>query len=219
MLAARAVAAKPKKTPSITPEINRSMPCSMRTSRAADELFRPALAARKASYAASMSSVPIRIPVPNMSAGTGSIQLTHMAPLSTGLQTRHNVSNVAVIGAAQARAASWLLQCSNHGDDERDRNKGNHIPPLLSPVSAIGTRIRTRKDTGWFRPCGQASEKNPPAANLPICQLSPNPLFSLANSSRPLRRAPRRARRDTLPARCPGIGQNGPVTARPACYR
>ncbi len=53
--------------------------------RAADERFRPALAARKATYAARMSSVPIRTPV---------------------------------------------------------------------------------QYAGWFRPCGQASEKNPPTASL-----------------------------------------------------
>src|SRR5260370_24142992 len=75
--------------------------------------LRPAQAAQKATYAASMSSVPITMPVPNMSAGTGSIRVSHMAPLSTVLPTRHKVSNVAVIDAAQARAACWVLQCSN----------------------------------------------------------------------------------------------------------
>jgi hypothetical protein len=76
-----------------------------------DELFRPALVARKAGYADSMSSVPIRTPMLIMSTGTGSIRLSHMAMSLSN--TRHYVSSFAVIGANPARAASWLLQCSN----------------------------------------------------------------------------------------------------------
>ncbi len=51
--------------------------------------------------------------MPIMSTGTGSIRVSHMACISGVSNTRHYVSNFALISADQAGAAAWLLQCSN----------------------------------------------------------------------------------------------------------
>src|SRR6266436_2834281 len=112
MLAARAVAAKPKKTPSITPERNRSMPCSMRTR--INERFRPAcLSCAKGELRRQYEQRPDKDTDADHERGDGIYPSEPHGTSPQGLATPVTGSNVAVIGAAQARAASWLLQCSN----------------------------------------------------------------------------------------------------------
>ena len=162
-----------------------------------------AIAARKASYAASMSSVPIRTSMLIMSAGTGSIRVSHMAPLPRVLQHPSRVRTLRSSVRLRLGLHHGCCDAATNSDDERDRNKGNpHFTPPLAGVD------------DWNPYPNAEVRRLVPAVRLKKIRrplVSPNPLVSLAKSARTTRA--RRAGRDTLPAPWPGIGQDGPVTA------
>ncbi len=93
------------------------------------------LDAQKATYAASMSSVPIRTPMLIMSAGTGSIRVSHMAPLPRVLQHPSLVRTLPSSVRLKLGLHHGCCNAATNGDDERDRNKGNpHSTPPFAGV-------------------------------------------------------------------------------------
>ncbi len=82
--------------------------------RAADERFRPACHSRaKGELRRQYEQRPDKDADADHERGDGIYPSEPHGTSPQGLATPVTGSNVAVIGAAQARAASWLLQCSN----------------------------------------------------------------------------------------------------------
>jgi len=151
MLAARAVAAKPKKTPSITPEINRSMPCSMRTR--INERFRPAcLSCAKGELRRQYEQCADKDAGAKHERGNG---IYPTEPHGTSLQWFANPSQCFERCGHRCGSGSGCIMVAAMQQPIATTSviaiRETHISPLLSPALTIGTRIRTRKHAGWFR--------------------------------------------------------------------